>query len=79
MVLAGDTLFVAGPHGATHKSLEAFYGKEGISLHAISTADGSTMARYDLTALPVHDGMAAAGKQLYLVTRDGRVSCYAGQ
>ena len=30
MVLAGDLLFVAGPHGETHKKQAAFEGDEGI-------------------------------------------------
>ena len=41
MVLAGGTLFVAGPLGKTHVSLDAFEGKEGAGLRAIAAADGA--------------------------------------
>ena len=78
MVLADKTLFVAGPHGETHQSLAAFEGREGISLQAISTADGTVLATYTLDGLPVFDGLAAARGRLYLTTRDGKVVCFSG-
>ena len=79
MVLAGDLLFVAGPHGETHKKQAAFEGDEGISLQAVSTSDGSILAQYKLDSLPVFDGMAAARGQLYLSTKDGRVLCFGAK
>ena len=79
MVLADGTLFVAGPLGETRRSIDAFEGKEGIRLRAVSTADGTTLAEYPLDALPVFDGMAAAGGRLFLTTRDGRVVCFGGE
>ena len=79
MVLAGETLFVAGPHGETHQSLPAYLGEQGISLQAISTTDGKAVTTYELTSLPVLDGMAAAGGRLFLATKDGRVTCFTGE
>jgi len=79
MVLADRTLFVAGPLGETRRSIDAFEGREGIRLRAVSTADGRTLAEYPLDALPVFDGMAAAGGRLFLATRDGRVVCFNGK
>ena len=79
MVLAGETLFVAGPHGDTHQSLPAYLGEQGISLQAISTQNGEAVTTYELASLPVLDGMAAAGGRLYLATKDGRVTCFAGE
>jgi hypothetical protein len=76
MVLAGDTLFVAGPLGETTRSAEAFQGQAGIRLRAIRTTDGSMHGEYNLSALPVHDGLVAAGGRLFLATKDGRLSCY---
>ena len=76
MVLAGDTLFVAGPDGETHKILSAFLGKKGISLRAISAENGEQLATYQLESLPVFDGMAAAGGRLFLATKDGAVLCF---
>jgi len=78
MVLADQTLFMAGPLGETRRSQDAFEGREGIRLRAVSTADGATLAEYPLDALPVFDGMAAAGGRLFLATRDGRVLCFGG-
>ena len=79
MVLARQTLFVAGTLGKTHESLAAFQGEEGIRLRAISTDDGATLAEYELDTLPVFDGLAAANGRLYLVTKDGKVRCLAGR
>jgi outer membrane protein assembly factor BamB len=59
MVLAGGTLFVAGP------SL----------LLAISTADGAELGRCALDAEPVFDGMAAAGGRLFVSTTKGALLC----
>jgi len=79
MVLAGKTLFVAGPLGDTRRSLAAFQGAEGIRLLAIAAADGVELAECELDALPVFDGMAAAGDRLYLATTDGKVRCFAAR
>jgi hypothetical protein len=54
-------------------------GKQGALLWAVSAADGSKLAGYKLDALPVFDGMAAAGGRLYLSTADGKVLCFRGQ
>jgi outer membrane protein assembly factor BamB len=77
MVLAGETLFVAGPRGETHRSLPAWLGEDGIRLQAISTVDGGVITSYELEDLPVLDGMAAAGGRLYLATKGGRVICFS--
>ncbi|MHC4405399.1 MAG: outer membrane protein assembly factor BamB family protein [Planctomycetota bacterium] len=79
MVLAGDTLFVAGPLGKTHVSLPAFDGKEGVRLRAVAVADGATLSQLALEALPVLDGMAAAAGKLYLATKDGKLTCFTGR
>jgi len=79
LVLAGKTLFMAGPLGETHHSTDAFEGREGIRLQAISAEDGSKLAEYELDSLPVFDGMAAAGGRLLLVTKDGKVRCFGGK
>ena len=77
MVLAGDTLFVAGPHGETHLDLDAWEGKQGISLQAISTSSGKPIAKLPLDELPIFDGMAAAKGRLFLSMKDGSVRCFA--
>jgi outer membrane protein assembly factor BamB len=54
----------------------ALHGAQGGQLRVVSKADGSTLASYSVDFLPVWDGMAAAGQQLFLATLDGRVVCY---
>jgi len=59
LVLAGDTVLVAGTRGG---------------LLVLSAADGKTLARKDLPA-PVWDGMASAGGRLYVSTQNGNLVC----
>ena len=75
MVLADRTLFLAGPTGDTHRSQEAFEGRAGVVLKAVSAEDGRAVATVQLDALPVFDGMAAAGGRLFLAMADGTVRC----
>ena len=77
MVLAGQTLFVAGPPDVLDPNdpLGAFEGRKGGLLWAVSTAEGKRLAAYRLDSPPVFDGLVAAQGRLYLSTRDGRVLC----
>jgi len=59
IVVAGDTVFVAGTRGR---------------LIALASADGKVLAERDLSA-PVWDGMAAAYGRVYVSTRDGKLIC----
>jgi hypothetical protein len=87
MLLARQTLFVAGPADKVNEvphapaavdplseSLEAIRGGR---LLAVSATDGKTLADYELPSPPVFDGMAAAQGRLYLSTRMGKVICLA--
>jgi hypothetical protein len=76
MVLTENALFTAGALGHTHKSQEAYEGKEGISLQVFSHHNGTVLARVSLESMPVFDGMAAARGRLFLATKDGRVHCW---
>lgn len=58
---------------------QALEGKQGGLLLAVSASDGKILAKYELGAQPVWDGMAAANKKLFLATKDGRVMCFAGK
>jgi outer membrane protein assembly factor BamB len=85
MVLAGQTLFVAGPPDTVNEIphepasvdplAEALEARRGGSLVAVSAADGKTLADYELESPPVFDGMAAAQGRLYLSTKTGEVVC----
>jgi hypothetical protein len=84
MVLAGETLFVAGVPDIADPddplaALEALEGRKGAQLQAYSAADGRKLAEYPLTAPPVFDGLIAAAGRLYCSTTDGKVICMAGQ
>lgn len=74
MLLAGQTLFIAGPADVLDFDAKDPAGK--VSFRAVSTEDGSTLAEYTLRASPVYDSFAAAGGRLYFTTVDGRVMCY---
>ncbi len=86
MVLADETLFVAGPPELLALTAEtsaqdlaaaeaAYEGKKGASLWAVSAEDGSKLAEYRLDSPPAFDGLIAAGGRLYLSTLDGRIVC----
>jgi len=77
MVLAGDTLFVAGPPDklVSNDPLAAFEGRtEGI-LWAVAAEEGTKILEYRLDSPPVFDGMIAANKRLYVSTMKGKVVC----
>jgi hypothetical protein len=77
MVVAGETLFVAGSPDAVDPQdpWAAIDGRKGAVLWAVSAADGKKVAEYRLAAPPTYDGLAAASGKLYLTTRDGKVLC----
>jgi hypothetical protein len=77
MLLAGDTLFVAGP-----TDIGDFFAQQPgkpVRLCAVSPADGNKLAEYRLRASPVLDSFAARPGRLYFTTADGRVVCYKGK
>jgi len=91
MVVAGETMFIAGPPELTQTkgvgesalelehpedALAAWQGKKGGRLWAVSTADGRRLAEYELTHPPVFDGMAATEGRVYLAAQDGALICF---
>jgi outer membrane protein assembly factor BamB len=91
MVAGGERLAVAGPVDAGKRAarllawknerdaLAAFRGEKGVRLRIAAAEDGKTLSETSLSALPVFDGMAAAGGRLYLACEDGTVRCLAGK
>jgi hypothetical protein len=87
MVLADKTLFVAGPPellSLTGRSIakqdldavaDAYDGRLGGTLCAVSTEDGSKLAELKLNSPPVFDGLIAAQGRLFVSTMDGQVRC----
>ncbi|MBW2075393.1 MAG: PQQ-binding-like beta-propeller repeat protein [Deltaproteobacteria bacterium] len=79
-----DVLDETKLHGRFHKpevianlqkQQDAFEGKMGALLWAVSAEDGKKLAEYKLEAPPVFDGMAATEGKLYIVCQDGQVVC----
>ncbi len=81
MVLAGKTLFVAGPPDTAggEDPWAALEGRKEGALWAVSMADGKKLVEYPLDSPPVFNGIAAAGGRLYLSTKDGKILCYGGR
>lgn len=76
MIVAGETLFIAGPKGEWTHSLDAYEGREGIALMAVSAADGKAIGETALPAEPVYDGMSVAYGNLYVSDKSGVITCY---
>lgn len=80
MLLADETLFIAGPPAGKNLSGLAKLGTtQRGELSAVSAIDGGVTTTYELTSDPVLDGMAAAQGRLYISTTDGNVLCMAGR
>jgi hypothetical protein len=75
MVLAKETLFLAGPPERALRSMPAFEGKRGAMLAAVSAADGRVLGQYKLDALSIYDGMAAARGRLFVALQNGTLLC----
>jgi hypothetical protein len=57
------------------EQVDAFVGKKGAMLWAVSAANGQKQTELHLDELPVFDGMAAAYGRLFLTTVEGNVQC----
>ena len=75
MVLAGKSLFVAGPPDVIDPAdpMASFEGRMGAVLRAYSAVDGKMLTEQKLDALPVFDGLIATEGRLFLSTTDGRL------
>jgi outer membrane protein assembly factor BamB len=79
MLLAGndEVLFVAGAKGDWITSPDAYEGKLGSVLRAISARDGSQIGEFELSSSPVFDGMSAAYGKIYVALEDSSIQCWA--
>ncbi|MBD3265937.1 PQQ-binding-like beta-propeller repeat protein [bacterium] len=87
MVLADDTLFIAGPtemltpspaklDGRALEAAKAAYeGKKGAYFQAISAETGEKLASLKLESAPILDGMIAADNHWYIATVKGELLC----
>ncbi|NOX56935.1 MAG: PQQ-binding-like beta-propeller repeat protein [Planctomycetes bacterium] len=76
LLLAADTLFLAGPPADAPFSIESLEGRNGVRLLAVSAEDGRIVSEWELEALPVLDGLAAAYGRLYLTLQSGELICF---
>jgi hypothetical protein len=76
---AVDRRFTKEVQQAIASQMDALSGKDGARLRIVSTETGETVGQVRLQALPVWDGMAAAGGRLYLSQTDGTVVCMEGK
>ena len=78
MVLAGDTLFVAGTPVTfpANDLAKAYEGRMGGVLWVASAKTGEKLAEYKLESPPAWDSMIVANGRLYLVTQDGSIRCF---
>ena len=84
LAMAGDVLFVAGepmkfadPSYRTY--VDAYAGRLGGRLLAVSAADGKRLAQYKLDAAPAWDSIAIANGRLLICLADGTVLCLEGK
>jgi outer membrane protein assembly factor BamB len=81
LVLAGDTLFAAGPPDVVDPKdpYGAWEGRKGGVLAAFSAADGRKLFECRLAAPPVWDGLAVVPGRLYVALMNGQVVCFKGE
>ena len=69
VVLAGDTVFMAGVP-------VSFDPKKKSELWVLSITDGKKLQTIALEGRPTYDGLSAANGRLYLSTEDGKLMCF---
>ncbi len=78
MLAAQSTLFVAGTPDVVPADdpWAAIEGRKGGVMWVVATDTGKKLAEYKLDAPPVWNGLATAGKRLYMTCKDGKVLCF---
>lgn len=78
MVAAANVLFLAGPPDVVDPNdpLGAFEGRKGGVLCACDRTTGQTLWQCQLPSPPVFDGMAAAGRRVFVAMENGAVACF---
>jgi len=75
--------YVYGADGEINRQMRrqeaAWLGRQGAVLCVVSAKTGQKLAERPLDAIPVWDGMIAAGGRIYLALKDGTVLCLTGR
>lgn len=79
MLLAGDVVFAAGAGPAPGNANEDIPVSPTPLLLAYSAQDGTELARFEIPAAPVLNGIAAVDERLILALGNGQVVCMAGK
>ena len=66
-VVTPDAVYVAGHYEK---------GEGFPELWVVSREDGKIMAMHKLNGFPAYNGMSAAGKSLFVATREGKLLCF---
>lgn len=74
MMVTGTRIFVAGPSGNWHTDPGDFEGKNAV-LRSVDRVTGKQVGEVRLEAVPVFNGMAAAGNRTYLSLASGTLVC----
>ena len=76
MLLAGQTLFIAGPESQPdHATLAEVGTAQPGRLLAVAATGGEVLAERSMSATPVLDGMAATAGRVLISCTDGTVRC----
>jgi hypothetical protein len=78
MLLGSNCLYLAGTRDVVEERDPWAHveGRKGGLLTVYSRSDGKKLAEVPLPSAPAFDGMSASHGNVYLVTRDGRITCY---
>lgn len=81
MLLAGDTIFVAGPPDVADPEdpWSVIGGKKGGLLGAYTAEDGKSLGEIKLAAPPIFEGLTAAHEKLFISMQNGKVVCLGGK
>jgi hypothetical protein len=75
--------FVFGGDGEINRQMarqeEAWLGKQGGLLWAVSADGGEKLSEHEIAAVPVWDGMIAVDGKLFLALQNGSVVCLGEQ
>jgi len=79
MVLTPDSLVIAGPNLAQGEDEPRFRPTEPAQMIVVSTQTGKTLARHEIPAQPILDGMIVAQHRIYMATQAGTLVCWSDQ
>lgn len=81
LVATKDSLFAAGPADVVDPAdlWGGYEGRKGARLMVCSKTDGKPRTAMELPAVPVYDGMSAAGGSLYIAFADGSIRRFVGK